>query len=70
MQRIRNVEHGKRKGGVIWHTQGSGKSLTMVMLAQAIAWNQAFAIQKLYWLPTEPIWTIRLQAHSASAAGL
>ncbi|HPS71531.1 MAG TPA: HsdR family type I site-specific deoxyribonuclease [Bacteroidales bacterium] len=37
MQRIRNIEHGKRKGGVIWHTQGSGKSLTMVMLAQAIA---------------------------------
>ena len=28
---------GKRKGGVIWHTQGSGKSLTMVMLAQLIA---------------------------------
>ncbi|MGD9630681.1 MAG: type I restriction endonuclease subunit R [Pyrinomonadaceae bacterium] len=37
MNRIRNVEGGKRKGGVIWHTQGSGKSLTMVMLAQAIA---------------------------------
>ncbi len=28
---------GKRTGGVIWHTQGSGKSLTMVMLAQQIA---------------------------------
>ncbi|MDI9358337.1 MAG: HsdR family type I site-specific deoxyribonuclease [Phycisphaerales bacterium] len=28
---------GKRTGGVIWHTQGSGKSLTMVMLAQLIA---------------------------------
>ncbi len=28
---------GKRLGGVIWHTQGSGKSLTMVMLAQLIA---------------------------------
>ncbi|WP_417430368.1 type I restriction endonuclease subunit R [Halpernia sp.] len=28
---------GKRIGGVIWHTQGSGKSLTMVMLAQMIA---------------------------------
>jgi len=28
---------GKRRGGVIWHTQGSGKSLTMVMLAQLIA---------------------------------
>ncbi|HEX4374007.1 MAG TPA: HsdR family type I site-specific deoxyribonuclease, partial [Puia sp.] len=37
MQRILNVENGKRKGGVVWHTQGSGKSLTMVMLAQAIA---------------------------------
>jgi type I restriction enzyme R subunit len=25
-----------RSGGVVWHTQGSGKSLTMVMLAEAI----------------------------------
>lgn len=30
-------EDGKRLGGVVWHTQGSGKSLTMVMLANAIA---------------------------------
>ena len=37
IQRIKNIEQGKRNGGVIWHTQGSGKSLTMVMLAQAIA---------------------------------
>src|SRR5690606_21924370 len=37
MRRIRQLENGRRKGGVIWHTQGSGKSLTMVMLAQAIA---------------------------------
>ena len=36
MQRIRHIEGGRRRGGVIWHTQGSGKSLTMVMLAQAI----------------------------------
>ncbi|MEN9307008.1 MAG: hypothetical protein RL173_940 [Fibrobacterota bacterium] len=28
---------GRRKGGVIWHTQGSGKSLTMVMLARSLA---------------------------------
>lgn len=26
-----------RQGGVIWHTQGSGKSLTMVMLTRAMA---------------------------------
>lgn len=29
-------EKGNRKGGVIWHTQGSGKSLTMVMIAKYI----------------------------------
>ena len=28
---------GTRQGGVVWHTQGSGKSLTMVMLAEALA---------------------------------
>lgn len=27
---------GRRAGGVVWHTQGSGKSLTMVMLAKAL----------------------------------
>jgi len=26
-----------RRGGIIWHTQGSGKSLTMVLLAKALA---------------------------------
>ena len=29
--------NGARKGGVIWHTQGSGKSLTMVMLGRSLA---------------------------------
>ena len=36
MRRVRHIEGERRHGGVIWHTQGSGKSLTMVMLAQAI----------------------------------
>lgn len=36
-ERIKTIEGGKRNGGVVWHTQGSGKSLTMVMLAQLIA---------------------------------
>ncbi|MEM9984734.1 MAG: type I restriction endonuclease, partial [Bacteroidota bacterium] len=36
--RIRQLQpNGTRRGGVVWHTQGSGKSLTMVMLAQMIA---------------------------------
>lgn len=31
-----NDEKGNRQSGVIWHTQGSGKSLTMVMLEKYI----------------------------------
>ena len=38
---------GKRKGGVIWHTQGSGKSLTMVMLAQQIALSKKIKNPKI-----------------------
>lgn len=38
---LNRVKHfdgtNSRKGGVIWHTQGSGKSLTMVMLARNLA---------------------------------
>lgn len=35
MNRIQQKnENGKRHGGLIWHTQGSGKSLTMVMLVK------------------------------------
>jgi len=38
LRRIQQTDsEGNRKGGVIWHTQGSGKSLTMVMLSKAIA---------------------------------
>ena len=37
VNRVKTIEAGHRTGGVVWHTQGSGKSLTMVMLAQKIA---------------------------------
>lgn len=38
IERVKQFDlEGRRKGGVIWHTQGSGKSLTMVMLARALA---------------------------------
>ena len=45
--RILSIDGGKRKGGVIWHTQGSGKSLTMVMLAQAIAMEKSIRNPKI-----------------------
>ncbi|VGO12706.1 Type-1 restriction enzyme R protein [Pontiella desulfatans] len=38
LERIKQQDsEGQRKGGIIWHTQGSGKSLTMVMLARNLA---------------------------------
>lgn len=37
LERIKRIDsNGQRKGGIIWHTQGSGKSLTMVMLARSM----------------------------------
>ncbi len=33
-------QEGARKGGVLWHTQGSGKSLSMVFLAGKLVLNQ------------------------------
>jgi type I restriction enzyme R subunit len=40
--RVRELgRNGRRLGGVVWHTQGSGKSLTMVMLAKSLALEPA-----------------------------
>ncbi len=36
MRRIKGADGQNTKNGVIWHTQGSGKSLTMVMLIKKI----------------------------------
>lgn len=42
LDRVKQMDaEGSRKGGVIWHTQGSGKSLTMVMLAKCIALDKS-----------------------------
>ena len=42
MERVKHVSRdGTRQGGVIWHTQGSGKSLTMVMIGRALALDKA-----------------------------
>lgn len=38
--KLRDV-HGRRKGGVIWQTQGSGKSLAMVLLGKALALDES-----------------------------
>jgi type I restriction enzyme R subunit len=42
VERVKQFDlNGVRKGGVIWHTQGSGKSLTMVMLGRSLALDKA-----------------------------
>jgi len=48
MDRIqdRDVE-GRRRGGVVWHTQGSGKSLTMIFLAKSIALSKTIINYKI-----------------------
>ena len=41
LERVRQRDpQGRRKGGVIWQTQGSGKSLVMVMLGKALALDE------------------------------
>jgi type I restriction enzyme R subunit len=48
MRRISTLGgNGSRQGGLIWHTQGSGKSLTMVMLAKAIAVSEQIEDYKI-----------------------
>lgn len=47
MKQIKKINNGQRTGGVVWHTQGSGKSLTMVMLAQAIAMESSIVNPKI-----------------------
>lgn len=48
IQRVIQFDNtGRRKGGVIWHTQGSGKSLTMVMMAQMLASNPFISNPKI-----------------------
>lgn len=40
IERVKQYDdEGRRKGGIIWHTQGSGKSLSMVMLTRNLAFD-------------------------------
>jgi type I restriction enzyme, R subunit len=44
--RVQDGEHDRR-GGIIWHTQGSGKSLTMVFLVRVMRSNPALTSFKV-----------------------
>lgn len=48
LERVRSPRRdGTRQGGVVWHTQGSGKSLTMVMLAESLALDPEVSDHKI-----------------------
>lgn len=48
MNRVRQTdEDGIRKGGVIWHTQGSGKSITMVFMSKNLAVADDISSQRI-----------------------
>lgn len=48
--RLKNGATKKEKGGIIWHTQGSGKSLTMVMLAMKMRRDPQLRDYKLVFI--------------------
>jgi type I restriction enzyme R subunit len=48
LKRVLSGPEGQaRPGGVVWHTQGSGKSLTMVMLAKSLALHASILNPKI-----------------------
>src|SRR5690606_16229719 len=48
LERVTSVKGDEpRQGGVIWHTTGSGKSITMVLLAKALAMEKSIKNPKV-----------------------
>lgn len=47
MDRLRNGKTPTERSGVVWHTQGSGKSLTMVFVARMLRASQDLADYKI-----------------------
>jgi type I restriction enzyme R subunit len=62
-------DSGKRRGGIVWHTQGSGKSLTMVMLARALALEPAIRNPRIV-LVTDRVDLDQQLGHTFAACGL
>jgi type I restriction enzyme R subunit len=48
MSRIHQTDDdGRRKGGVIWHTQGSGKSITMIFMSKNLALTDTISSHRI-----------------------
>ena len=68
VERVKQFDlDGTRKSGLIWHTQGSGKSLTMVMLGRALALDRDIKIRARSSSPTATILISRSRGPSSRA---
>ena len=54
VHQLLNGTNKKERGGIIWHTQGSGKSLTMVFLIREMWLHPNFNLIKSFCLQIEP----------------
>ena len=69
IERLKAPGDRKSKGGVIWHTQGSGKSLTMVFLTQKIRRDPLLRDYKLVFLTDRTQLDQQLSATFRNAQG-
>ena len=56
LERLRRGQTPKERSGVVWHTQGSGKSLTMVFVARMLRASQDLNDFKIFWSTTASTW--------------
>lgn len=70
LDRVKQFDNeGRRKGGIIWHTQGSGKSLTMIWLARNLALDQDIPNSRIV-LVTDRVDLDRQLSNTFAACGL
>ncbi|RBA23284.1 type I restriction endonuclease subunit R [Herminiimonas fonticola] len=69
IHRLKTGTTKKDKGGIIWHTQGSGKSLTMVMLAIKMRRDPALRDYKLVFVTDRTQLDSQLTAQFERAQG-
>jgi type I restriction enzyme R subunit len=70
LERIKGFDaEGRRKGGIVWHTQGSGKSLTMVMLTRTLALDPDISLPRIV-LVTDRINLDKQLGNTFAACGL
>jgi type I restriction enzyme R subunit len=50
LERMTNGETPGQRGGIVWHTQGSGKSLTMIFVVRELRWRIALQDWKVVFV--------------------